>query len=350
MKKNFLSLSGFEKKIMICENYSFLSTEEIEADTDEYFADKERIPEGLTLDIIRNGALRHLQIQDISGTCLKEDFSNWADFYKVPTHKLIDMSYELHLGKHSDDTNNILAQAGYPEILIKSESLRLDMKSYTPFNMGHSLFTELPKIKIWDLKSLKRFSKVYGLPTGYGIYRTDTSYGSKDILFTSAPLIELFVELTIYRYIFRLFLAIKTKDTEQLQIMERFKAIRRKQAPSSILQDEDTLLFNGTARLTYLLNKYNRVFQKLFIGVINGKTEITPIVQFVDLFDIAYFQMTKSLLQNTELRKCEYCGHYFESDHERRRFCHPLPFRKRSSCETAYNRKKTKEKTMKKGE
>ncbi|ANP83888.1 hypothetical protein BAQ53_24495 [Bacillus sp. B25(2016b)] len=338
MEKNFLTISGLEENVMVCNEYSLLSTEDIIANTSDYFSNIENIPEGFRRDTERNRALNNPSLEIINTFCLDEDFSNWANFYKVSTHKLKSMLHELHFRKPSDDIQKVFAEAGHPEIVAKPELIKEDIKFYNPFNEGNSLFTELPKLKIWDLKELKRFIKVYGLPTGSGIYKITALYDSKNILFRSVQLRDLFIELTIYRYIFSLFLAVKTKDINQLQF---FKS---KYHPTINIQNNEELILLEKKTLIFFLNKQNRISQKLIIETVNEKPEIIPIVQFTNLFDVAYFQMTKSLLQDTVLRKCEHCGHYFEAAHESRRFCPPLPFRKRSSCETAYNRNKVKKK------
>lgn len=42
-----------------------------------------------------------------------------------------------------------------------------------------------------------------------------------------------------------------------------------------------------------------------------------------------------------------YCEHIFEVTYKRQRFCPPLPNKKRSSCEMAYNNRLKKERKLK---
>lgn len=75
---------------------------------------------------------------------------------------------------------------------------------------------------------------------------------------------------------------------------------------------------------------------------INTKGEIIPTILSESMFDIAYFQMLKAISNRVKLRKCTFCGFYFEVSHDKERFCPPLPFHKRSSCEMAYSNRMRK--------
>jgi hypothetical protein len=82
-------------------------------------------------------------------------------------------------------------------------------------------------------------------------------------------------------------------------------------------------------------------------AIIDCQTQ--PGMTFKDLFEVAYFQLSRAVIGNIKMSRCEHCGALFEVTHESRRFCPPLPKNKISSCQNAYNqrvkrkRKKAKE-------
>lgn len=76
----------------------------------------------------------------------------------------------------------------------------------------------------------------------------------------------------------------------------------------------------------------------------NGSSSKSQIyVNFKNLVEICFYYLGKAFFEKAELRKCEYCNHYFEVTDNRQRFCPPPPTHKRSICETAYNNRRKRE-------
>lgn len=240
-----------------------------------------------------------------------------------------------------------------------------DMKTYN-LQDAISLYTELAKVEPFNFKDIVRFSKVYGLP--YGI---NDNKGSGGIIVYSDKLkvigdnyIQLNSELVLYRYIFDLFQSVVTQDLDNLRKMqkekfdERLKRVEEykknveKNGTNHLIWDEidkvismdqkdydDSLvLISGKRDLEAFLKQRGGV--NIDLGMDEQQGVFHPTAYFSNLFKYSYFQIMQALVNNVELRKCEYCGHVFEVTYEGRRFCPPLPFRKRSSCEMAYNNRR----------
>lgn len=203
------------------------------------------------------------------------------------------------------------------------------------------LFTELAKINPFDKKDILRFARYFGLPSGVN------DLGENNLVFIAVSHIYLLKLLLEYKNTFDLFIASKTNDSS---IVDRindnllsFQLEIEIEKLSIYTSKEDALHFiNDTLaeNLNKLLkNNINRSFY--YSTAFRGYKED---IYLTDLFSIAYQQMKNSLIEETPLKICKNCGHYFELNHAKQSFCPPLPLIKRSSCEIAYYKKKNKKK------
>ncbi|WP_338652702.1 hypothetical protein V6B14_12870 [Sporosarcina psychrophila] len=229
-----------------------------------------------------------------------------------------------------------------------------------------SLYTELAKLRPFYSKDLQNFSKVFGLPMGMENIASNI-INNVDMLDTrGVNLANLNDELIRFRGLFRFFTNLMTKNMDALRLNEKDVALalleyenskvpNNKEQPDNqpskwgkynnnnneILRDnitDDELLINYKKYLIMQFENIDGVVLKMDFD--SNDDSFFPKIDFVNLFQFAYYQMMKALINNVELIKCEYCGHVFELAYKGRRFCPPLPNRKRSSCEMAYNNRK----------
>ncbi|TFJ91519.1 hypothetical protein [Lentibacillus salicampi] len=214
-----------------------------------------------------------------------------------------------------------------------------DKKEYHLNESGEGIFTELAKIKPFNDEDLINFSKKFGLPTGKIVNR-----GNETIEFLSCPTFHIHLNLVEFQFIFKIYVAICTNDTDliksiYLNLNSQFKGESEyrldnlnKGAMLAQLKYDITIYLNNV-----LANRHEKVFN--YNSLTDNFVETEKIH---DLFHYAYIQLRHSLIAKSQIKKCMYCGNYFELQHGKQRFCPPLPFRKRSSCEMAYNREKNK--------
>ncbi|GGF24278.1 hypothetical protein GCM10010954_23950 [Halobacillus andaensis] len=282
---------------------------------------------------------------DLTFNSLRSDLELWANYLELPLEELEVKLFDRTLSYEELITKD-------PLIIGINEKSTSQTKNYK-FETAKSLYTELAKLTPFDFKSLIKFSKVFGLP--YGLQEDILEQHSSPDINVQIPFTDiyyLFYELTIYRYYFSLFEAIIFEDTNKIKsLLERHHNIIAQMSNTTIdnittafsiaIEHDDSLIYSAKELLTEHFHNNHRALQ-ILPDFEDGK--IIPKIFFKDLFEYAYFQMLNALMNNSELRKCEYCNHVFEVDFEGRRFCPPLPFRKRSSCEMAYNRMKKKQK------
>lgn len=250
------------------------------------------------------------------------------------------------------------------------------LSSVRTYNLqdAESLYTELAKLTPFDYKGLVKFSKVFGLPFGIGedvIDWTQLETKEPPVSIPVALITQFYIELMNYRYLFNHFKNVKLQNFEELQIKENqaaedFYKLAKEMAEDIakktgvilpefpdletgmgnlkkhriMSSDNENLLLRYKERLASFLGSGKRIL-KIQLDFDDGR--FVPKIHFYDLFEFAHFQMISALINEAELRECEHCGHVFEVTYEGRRFCPPLPFRKRSSCEMAYNNKRRKE-------
>ncbi|MED3799142.1 hypothetical protein P4604_17340 [Lysinibacillus capsici] len=353
----------------------FISNVEIEHLITESFYDKNSTNRGYTSYFFAKNMLESINEDVISkwanfselGEQYLEDFlMNLVDTYKIDNHQeILDKiplfsSPIITLSKEAI-SNYLLGKSGGTE------------KSFHFPDEGIGLFTELAKVELFDTNSLKKFTKNFGIPIGVDLSKKS---GYVDLLdfkkyntflyFGAAPIALIYKELVEYQNIFNMFVAVKTNDkklanaiyarkklVQEIAEIGRFsKDILEKRALSKKTYEQNIIENNDPLSLA-LCRKYlsEAITEKVAINskIVNSiDGDFFEIKLYNNLFEIAYNQIKDSLLNNTEIKKCEHCGHFFESTHGKQRFCPPLPFKKRSSCENSYSQqiRRTKEKVL----
>ncbi|GGM39504.1 hypothetical protein GCM10011351_27080 [Paraliobacillus quinghaiensis] len=267
-------------------------------------------------------------------------FTNYVHKEKRKVSSLLNCNNLEAIVQLFEDTKIISVETNKINNYVNGLKTVGDKRQYYLMQSGESIFTELAKVVPFNDIDLVKFSKNFGLPTGYkesGLFETERS-----IEFISSPTLYIHLRLLEFKDIFNLFVAIKTKEPNLIKLLFSNHGDRKGiDIPENEFDEEEmyiALKSDIATELNHILINYgNNSFE---FNVQTGKFSETEKIE--DLFHFGYIQMKQSLINETELRKCEYCGHYFEVNHGKQRFCPPLPFRKRSSCETAYNREKNK--------
>jgi hypothetical protein len=192
------------------------------------------------------------------------------------------------------------------EILAPSNIHEIPKKRYSADNYPN-IYTELAKLEPFNHKEIISFASIFGLPSKC-ISLYDFSY-IEWFGYHLNFLCFFYFDLITYKRKFNVFLDLLS-NTPPKDNMSLFG-----------------INVDHNPAISLSLNKSN---------------EIVPRIEADSLFDIAYFQMMRALTNNAKMKKCEFCGHEFEVTHEKQRFCPPLPNRKRSSCEMAYNNRMRK--------
>jgi len=230
--------------------------------------------------------------------------------------------------------------------------------SYDPLVEGESIYTELAKLKPFEIPSkFQKFIKAFGLPMGFSSeYNTlRPQYSEKKLIaFHAMDVLEFYKELTYFRFLFYLWQDLQEKEDSLLicKASFLFDQMYDKQKISDFASlfkmDASTPHQKAKHFLTSALDKQSKGVSTF--EVINDK--IKPAIRFDDLFQVAYFQLSQSIINDVPLVRCKNCGALFETSHRSRKFCPPFPGRKRSTCENTYNQrmKRLRQKQKQKGE
>ncbi|GGL58019.1 hypothetical protein [Sporolactobacillus putidus] len=213
-------------------------------------------------------------------------------------------------------------------------------RSYSIEKDGSSLYTELAK-PIDNKKQLINFVRVWGIPSGL-IAPTWEENGKKHALYMPylAPSDDLCIwcsdynsllnKLNEYRQAFQVLEHIVTGNYGFLN--HRFGHFKNGKIYPVKLSEAKIMLADRLKihmNLSYTLE-------------VDKEGNFTPKATFTNLFDIAYLQMIRALAGHAEFQRCKYCGHIFEVTYKGMKFCPPLPFHSRSSCEMAYTNRMKK--------
>ena len=265
---------------------------------------------------------------------------------------------------------------------------------YDPLENAPNLFIDISKIKYFDNKSLINFVKRYGLPSGLDSFEDDTN----NVLIQYINLFDFNKELRRYKQCFEVFECLYSDDEQRIKkclddyktfAYDIEKAVNNNISGSLINLNKinnEMVKVNGKFNHEAFLKQYNSLlnskaaelnFQtstmQKYISLVNSssKTQLTQyllellnkvdkgnstltmenekITQgyiFNDLFEVAYYQLSRALIDNVELKECINCGCLFESLHGSQKFCPPFPNNKYSTCQNTYNqRMKRKKKT-----
>ncbi|WP_176345235.1 hypothetical protein [Priestia aryabhattai] len=354
MKNNFLNTVHFEQEVLVFEDYHIFK--DLNSLNNYPFNSYSSTPDPWDSNFWK----RHLKEQfileknfhgDLLYRSAKASLEKWAEYKNISINELLTTLKKNKL--YEDKSNQAKEDKDYCK--MKSESLFNESEIFgvTPDVMKNlsktyklqdapSLYTELAKIEVCDFKSLLRFSKHFGLP--YGIME-DVGfdiYLNGDCIFfpfVSVPVLD--KKIAIYKQDFEWFKVIQTKDLSKIRSMIPESAL----ISIDNINDDEAVINYAKNHLTLLLGKLDAFNVSMYVEFQNGS--FVPGVWFSDLFNFAYFQMAKALSNDVEVRYCDNCDHIFEVTHKRQRFCPPLPNRKRSSCEMAFNNRLKKEKKLK---
>lgn len=268
-------------------------------------------------------------------------------------------------------------------------------KLYNPLEEANELYTEMAKLNIFDVESLMKFIARYGLPLDY-YFRSpkaveeDIDDVRDNILFEYMDLLLFYEELVKYKKVFEIWKSIRTVNKSELyKIKEEFRSsaqktlelakanffeayfenskygdeyynleyeeIEKYESLSSYVEDhiskeelknikfkspmwelweknkDASLVECAKQYLIILINKQDMGQPSFHIK--NGN--IVPAIAFNNLIEVAYYQLSKAITNNTELKACEKCGAFFEVTHGARKYCPPLLGTKRSTCENS---------------
>src|SRR5699024_678443 len=252
-----------------------------------------------------------------------KDYEDYTQFFSD------NMYFKLWLKKYYN-----IEKVNKDSKIIGRISSNKDEKKWFLLNEAAGLFTELAKVNPFSEKDLLNFIKNFGLPTGYNNIEIGT-----EIVKNSPPIMIQFVNysslcnsILYYKSLFEIFKYIVTEDIDS--ILRRDKLLHSDFKKKNFYNSNDKLdILNSEKDYFYMqLNKQN-ILNFKFVRDFTDENESKVILHHENLIDFAFFQMFKALNNNSHFRICQNCNEIFEVTHEKMRFCPPLPFRKRSSCE-----------------
>ncbi|WP_042375310.1 hypothetical protein [Neobacillus jeddahensis] len=268
--------------------------------------------------------------------------------------------------------------------------------TYNPLEDAPNLYTELAKVEYFDIPSLKKFVDNFGLPQGNDLFSTDIY----KVFNYEMDLFAFYKALSIFKKALGVFSALRLNDESKIkEYAEQFERYVGKEFNRGLNESTEKILafkkdeiekeleneVDIRKRLAHHHNHFRAVKDNIknlpqivtrwyeigfdppevrsrhylvellnnwekgnsTYAIIDG--QIQPGMTFADLFEVAYFQLSRAVIGNIKMERCEHCGALFEVTHESRRFCPPLPRNKISTCQNSYNqkikrkRKKTKE-------
>ncbi|MGE8020120.1 hypothetical protein ACQKOM_14585 [Peribacillus frigoritolerans] len=326
-------------KIIVYDNYQIIQSENVGYVLHDLAklnrrAIKKHSPEVWQNYILREVVEHHLPYHsEIKEYSIKSDLS-------ILEKKLEEINYK----KPEEKEQEILKHGG-----ISVELSKVQEKATRTINNSldmEALYTELAKLEPFNDKKLLEFSKIFGLPTGQFVAMGwDAVFENNYILKQFSFLLPLYLKLASYRYIFNGWLALKeNNESIILEFENRYKHyLEAELSRLEIPKERGGFAEKLPEIITVFLNEKG---PKRILEPINSK--IIQKFNFSDLFDIAYYQLSQAMLNDSSFKRCELCGHPFEVIHEGRRFCPPLPGRKRSTCENTFNQrlKRAKKKAL----
>ncbi|WP_066057296.1 hypothetical protein [Robertmurraya korlensis] len=363
MNKNFLNEVECDQEVIVMEDY--LLIEDINLLEEYPFSLYLPASTSKAKELPETYTLKKKELTDFWKVALKEQFikevnfhrdllfrssktiiQKWADYKKIDedllltslkkyaelessSHQVsvVEELYALKLGSPLND----------PLIFgVKPDSLAKIPKTYN-LQDAHSLYTELAKLDVFDIKSLMRFSKHFGMPSGIEDDRGfDVVLYGDNIFFPFSSISVLNKKIAIYKHDFEWFKMIQTKNVPKIRTL----------LPKIYTSNNDeSVLDQAKHHVVDLLSRLDAYNPNTYFEYSNGT--YNQGFWFDDLFSFAYFQLARALVNDVEVRECDNCGYIFEVTHQRQRFCPPVPNRKRSSCEMAYNNRLKKEKKLK---
>lgn len=331
MKKNFLNSLSIDSNLYVYNDYSF--------QTDDSFVNNGfTVPENEVV-------LQRYTNRDIINKLLPGYFFEAPQYHETKDGNIESEKSETGkpFGKPEFGpsysyliTESVLSTPQKDDNL-KSLDFKKKMKKYSLKRYGQTFYAELGNTDFSSFDNLLSFVETWGLPTGISTMNFPQIYPSSDINIFFMPLDLFYRKIDEYQRIFNLFKALATNDFTNVQVPNT-AGLNAFELPI----EEETKSLLGT-----------EIHYKGFFSYrlkVDKSNSFTPQAVFNDMFEFAYFFLTMAVYRGAEMRECENCGNLFEVTHQRQRFCPPLPGRKRSSCEMAYNNRLKKERKQKGGE
>lgn len=216
-----------------------------------------------------------------------------------------------------------------PEYVVQIKAT--DSKNYFTFNPLQDtpyLYLELAKIN--SDQDLMKFAQIFGLPFGHDMCSSDKDSVHVTILDT----ITFYKNLSYFKNLLQLWFA--------NQNHEEFSSTH-----SSYLNN---ITFNSDENVgSIIANVLNekKTWKETYMHFDNNSSQanlVSHCVMFKNLLETAYFQLSRVILNNTTLRRCNECNEIFEVAHESQKFCPPKLGRKRSTCENTHKVRKKRQK------
>lgn len=266
----------------------------------------------------------HLQYEVKDGTIEGVEPSN-----KVTAKHNTTISYIIADLPFSDSLNSDNKNFDAKKVLELPQN---ELNKFELDDYGDNFYTELAKVDEYNINNIVNFIKTWGLPTGVSSQVLPSVSQINDINLFIMPIDLFLTKIQEYKKIFNYFEAINTDDFSRIRIPDLHP-------DSDFDADKDMGLHTFVSLETELMYKNDFNFK------LTMKEEgLVPTILFKDMFEFAYFYLFRAFYDKEETRVCENCGHLFQIRHQRQRFCSPLPFRKRSSCEMAFNNRRKKKK------
>jgi hypothetical protein len=223
--------------------------------------------------------------------------------------------------------------------------------TYNPLSEEHDILTPIANLDVNNLDELLQFVRNFGLfgEESKRLNLREMQYITKfphQFSFKKENIFHIFSDILALRETF--FYANKSinKDVnknDEIWAIKKLALLNKHVEENTNLpeyikvepkEDETSALMEVTALLLRQNASYIESTQ-----VING--DYAPAIIFPSLIDVAYYQLSKALLEQKEFRRClrHDCNKLFIAQHGHQKFCAPLPGKKRSKCENTYNQR-----------
>lgn len=229
--------------------------------------------------------------------------------------------------------------------------------SYKITEYGKTLYIWMGKTDFHEDKELVDFCSKWGIPCGKNLdnrmYVKNRSITvlAADIDLEIIPLVNSFKD--IFNAYIKVFIEndidwyIENRPDKMLWRIHRIRSVTEedieeyKKSIHASIENYEFAIEKAKEYITEDLEENLSFEVQLRLNDSNKKSQIY--VNFKNLVEVCFYYLGKAILEKADLRKCEYCNHYFEVTDNRQRFCPPPPTHKRSICETAYNNRRKRE-------
>src|SRR5699024_1608573 len=192
----------------------------------------------------------------------------WADYSEMYKDMMEDYLLKLANPFNTDGLNNLFHKIPINQSSIISLSSEVlanihygesdGANSFRFPDEGIGLFTEIQKIELFDIRSLRRFANVFGLPLGIDLSMNSGLKAFDDmkdyntfLYFGAVPVVLIYMELMEYKNIFNSFVAVKTNNAKLARkINARKKFVDEARRISEV--DKDRALLIERLRIEYM--------------------------------------------------------------------------------------------------